>query len=294
MGRVKQKEPARAAEEGSIQVVDTASARSRASSLVSTSTGFTTGTIPSAVRNARQEFVLVDRPASLFSIGSQPLPPYQQHADGVQQATNTGQAATGSSEEASPDHLSQLEGASDAANAVASHYRGIIQVIDQNHLNEVKRLQDAQREEIGTLRHDIDQAYRREFRAIRQDMEAVRRASALQVENNERETSSRISKIEADMLKDMETVRRASATSVERSEREAKARIAQMQEEMRLKEGQHAEELERQRREIEQRMDEREVKLRAEYEGALVESSQRLRKSMAERELRKYAASMES
>ena len=289
MGRVKRKDPA---EEGSLHVVDTASARSRASSLVSTSTRFTTGTMPPAVRNARQEFVMVDRPPSLFSIGSQPLPPYQQHADGAQHTT--GQAASGSSEEANLDHLSQLEGASDAANAVASHYRGIIQVIDQNHLNEVKRLQDAQREEIGTLRHDIDQAYRREFRAIRQDMEAVRRASALQVENNERETSSRISKIEADMRKDMETVRRASAASVERSEREAKARIAQIQEEMRLKEAQHAEELEGQRREIEKRMDEREVKLRAEYEGALVESSQRLRKSMAEREMRKYQASMES
>ena len=194
---------------------------------------------------------MIDRPPSLFSIVSQPLPPYQLEDHGHQPQTPVGQVGTSDSGSPSPTPTGPSERANDAANAIALHYRGMIQTIDQNHVNEVQRLQTthreetdalrrAHREEIGALRHDIDQAYRREFRAVRQEMERVREESASQVEKAQREADSRIATLTA----------------------EHEGHIEHIQEDMRQKDD---------------RSEEREFKLRKEYEAALIEASQRLR-----------------
>ena len=246
--------PTDSTDNGSLRFLESSDARSRASSLISTSTRFTTNTTPRfrPARDDRQEFMMVDRPSSVFSVGSQSLPPYQQE-DAEHRMHMMNPTASGQSAASSPSPMEALEGANDAANALAFHYRGIIQTIDQNHLNEIHKLQTAHREEIGSLRHDIDQAYRREFRAIRQEMEKVREESASQVEKAQQEVarSAQLIAVHADYIKTL-------------------------QDDMRRRDETHVEE----QRQLQDRIEasyEREINLRKEYEAALIEASQKLR-----------------
>lgn len=214
---------------------------------------------------------MVDRPSSIFSIGSQPLPPYQQEDSEHQIHSPIIPTASTQSVDSSPSTMEPLGGANDAANAIALHYRGMIQTIDQNHLNEIHRLRTAHseeigslntahKEEIGSLRHDIDQAYRREFRAVRQEMEKVREESATQVEKAQQEAA-----------------RSAQVIAVQEKE------IKTMQEDMRRRDEKYLEEQKRWHDRV-KAMDEREANLRKEYEAALIEASQRLRQKQSKPE----------
>lgn len=51
-------------------------------------------------------------------------------------------------------------------------------MIDQNHLNQLRRLKEAHQEELGAVRHSIDQIYRKELKAKDHEVEKMREEMA--------------------------------------------------------------------------------------------------------------------
>lgn len=79
---------------------------------------------------------------------------------------------------AEPHQPSPASPASDSVNALSMHYGRVVRTIDQNHLNLMRRLKEAHQEELGAVRHAIDQAYRKELKAKEREVEAMREEMA--------------------------------------------------------------------------------------------------------------------
>lgn len=176
-----------------IAVVEEAPLRSRASSIVTTGTKFSISTLPneefSPVNDAlaRSERNSMLRPHSVFSVASHEtsLPPYEspQGTQSTEPSSNQHNIeshmevseSTGQ-KRASPTSPTSLT--ADPENALIMHYGRVVRTIDQNHVNQTRRLKEAHREELGATRHAIDQAYRKEFKAKNHEIEKVREEMA--------------------------------------------------------------------------------------------------------------------
>ncbi|MCJ1312328.1 hypothetical protein MMC25_006002 [Agyrium rufum] len=66
----------------------------------------------------------------------------------------------------------------DPENIISQHYTRVVRTIDANHQAEIDALKSAHASEIAHLRHEIDQAYRKEFRAKVAQVEKIREESA--------------------------------------------------------------------------------------------------------------------
>lgn len=172
-----------------------ASLRSRASSVITTGTKLSFATLPSEERRhvdplagEPSYYSAVRGPRSVFSVISHEssLPPYEilEHERIPQetmaaQRIATEQAAQPTEELANPSPTSPV----DAENALSMHYGRVVRQIDQNHMNQMRRLREdleamkqVHQEELGAVRHACqvelgamrnatDQAYRKELKA---------------------------------------------------------------------------------------------------------------------------------
>ena len=180
----------------SAQDTEEVSLRSRASSVVTTGTKFSISTLPTEELPlvnevfTRSERPAVLRPRSMLSIASYEttLPPYESPS-----ATETSgplsdervEATTGEAskamEQRSTSPTSPILPASpavDAENALSVHYGRVVRTIDQTHVNQMNRLKEAHQEELGAMRHAIDQAYRKELKAKNREVEKMREEMA--------------------------------------------------------------------------------------------------------------------
>ena len=166
------------------------SVRSGASSIVTTSPKFSISTLPNEEytriddtnRRSRRSTAL--RPRSIFSVASyEPsLPPY----DVAQATATTGPSYDRHNAEIigqparvpDSDQQSPTTSVVDPENALSMHYGRVVRVIDQNHLDQMRRLKEAHQEELGKVRHAIDQTYRKEFKARDREMEKMREEMA--------------------------------------------------------------------------------------------------------------------
>ena len=175
------------------QAHDVASLRSRASSVVSTGTKFSVSTLPSdeysQVDNVhgRSGRSIAFRPRSVLSAISydQSLPPYDPYCE-TQSRDTVADTANPSHGEPSPQcsavadqtQPSPTSPTTDPENALSKHYGRVVRTIDQNHLNQMRRLKEAHQEELGAVRHAIDQTYRKELKAKDREVEKMREEMA--------------------------------------------------------------------------------------------------------------------
>lgn len=190
---------------------DGTSTRSRASSVFSTGTKFSVATLQQeelqsftpgnsglTARNAT-------RPLSLRTVASHegPAPPYE-----VYQTSEAPQPSPAQRRFATTDHSPSLAAAaletpstspaSEPENALSMHYGRVVRTIDQNHARELANLaREHERERaylvteheraLAAVRHEIDQAYRKEWKVKNREVEKFReeanaRVASLEVE----------------------------------------------------------------------------------------------------------------
>ncbi|KAL8832340.1 MAG: hypothetical protein Q9191_000341 [Dirinaria sp. TL-2023a] len=165
------------------------SLRSRASSVVSTGTKFSISTLPNDEHLQidslldRPRHSIAFRPRSVFSAISydQSLPPYEPYdethsGDIVADMPNHNHTELNPELPAAADESQSSPGSptSDPENALSRHYSRVVRMIDQNHLNQMRRLKEAHQEELGAVRHSIDQTYRKELKAKDHEVEKIR------------------------------------------------------------------------------------------------------------------------
>ncbi|KAL8940091.1 MAG: hypothetical protein Q9216_003000 [Gyalolechia sp. 2 TL-2023] len=200
-----------------------ASLRSRASSIVTTTTKFSLETLPRDDRSSIFAFRerpwpdAATRPRSLASITSvaRPAPPYSatldsallppSHQNGVFQLPQGNAAAgeAGSTNEASvpsptppgppsgsatpsPDTPPEPD---DDPRAQITYYNHVVRTLDQNYTAELDRLRAQHAQEIATIRNDIDAAYRTQWKAKNREIEKIREQTALEIDQARQETS---------------------------------------------------------------------------------------------------------
>ncbi len=179
------------------------SLRSRASSVVSTGTKISIGTLPQeesqsteagfAGRNWRLNS---SRRHSLLSFTShdQPAPPYDD-GDGpyLSSYRYTPYIIGQTNSLAVEDHDGpSISPPSDSENALSMHYSRVVRTIDGNQAqeiqrlteehgreltacrNEIQHLAEAHEKELAAVRHEIDQAYRKEWKAKNREVEKIR------------------------------------------------------------------------------------------------------------------------
>lgn len=166
-----------------------ASLRSRASSVVTTGTRFSISTLPNEEysnfdnvhgRSARST---ATRPRSIFSFASNEtsLPPYEVSRAEESLGPSARQDIVEAPEQSSgpagqtPSPTSPVV---DPENTLSMHYGRVVRTIDQNHINQMRRLKEAHQEELGTTRHAIDQAYRSVLKARNREVERMREEMA--------------------------------------------------------------------------------------------------------------------
>lgn len=169
--------------------VEEVSLRSRASSVITTGTRFSISTLPneeySNLENVlgRPTRSAAARPRSIFSFASNEtsLPPYENpHAveplglSARQYSIETSEQSSGPAGQ-TPSPTSPIV---DPENTLSMHYGRVVRTIDQNHINQMRRLKEAHQEELGTTRHAIDQAYRSVLKARNREVERMREEMA--------------------------------------------------------------------------------------------------------------------
>lgn len=208
-----------------------ASLRSRASSVVSTGTKISISTLPqdeslnAEAGLAGRSLRVNTRPHSLLSFTSheQPAPPYnERHAtEGPYFSSYQGDtAAIGqfSSSTAECFNRGPASPLMDSENALSMHYGRVVRTIDENQAQEIlrltqaheaelaavrdemHRLTEAHQKELAATRHDIDQAYRKEFKSKNREVEKIREEANTQVATFETELQRMITTHEETVL----------------------------------------------------------------------------------------------
>ncbi|KAK0513900.1 hypothetical protein JMJ35_003622 [Cladonia borealis] len=200
------------------------SLRSRASSVISTGTKFSFSTLqsqsqgayhidevlernPSSSSNHSENWNGVSmrsnaaqRPGSLYSVRSiaTSLPPYEGHAPssssdaalanavfvpenggGQQVATTTpGNVTTPADSYLQRQPSSASSTQLDAENSLSMHYGRVVRHIDETHRRQVARINLAHEQEMAAMRDAIDKAYRQEFKAKDREIERIRAEAA--------------------------------------------------------------------------------------------------------------------
>ncbi len=190
------------------------SLRSRASSVISTGTKFSFCTLAheehpniDGVLGRLNSVASRGRPLSILS-SEEPAPPY-----GYEEAMDPSQVPAVESEivpgtrastpVAEENVLPSITPPSDAENAQSNHYTRIIRSLDQSHAREIsllnqshvhelaalrtslndaqeriKLLQKEHEQQLAATRNEIDQTYRKEFKAVRREVEKNREQAA--------------------------------------------------------------------------------------------------------------------
>lgn len=130
-----------------------------------------------------------------------PEPPYSEDAPlspipirppiSVPSATETPPDAHDPSSRTPSPPSPPLSPLSSSENAISAHYTAVVRTIDTNHRAEIARQQEAHQMALHQLRHDIDAAYRLEFRAVRDACDTQTASLRSQVEALEAELETR-------------------------------------------------------------------------------------------------------
>ena len=169
---------------------------SPASSIIPTSaySNSSTGTLTQE-SSIRHHFHVTSRPGSLLSISSseQPAPPYEVYRsyERIEVATETRPTTPiasgvnhcrplvdGETAQTDVRPMTPPIPSSGEESIFVTHYSQVVRTIDQNHAQALANLEQSHQQEISSLRHDIDQAYRREFRAKDREIERIREEAA--------------------------------------------------------------------------------------------------------------------
>lgn len=213
------------------------SLRSRASSVVSTGTKISIGTLPQeesqsietgfAGRNWRINSGGRRHSLLSFSSHDQPAPPYDDpdgpYLSSYQYTPNIiGQMRSPAADEDHDDDDDDGPSISppiDSENALSMHYSRVVRTIDVNQAQEIQRLtQEHEREvnacrdeiqhlaevhekKLAAMRHEIDQAYRKEWKAKNREVEKIREEANIGVATLEMEVQRLITTHEDTVLR---------------------------------------------------------------------------------------------
>ncbi|KAL8807583.1 MAG: hypothetical protein Q9182_000567 [Xanthomendoza sp. 2 TL-2023] len=232
-----------------------ASFRSRASSIITTTTNFSLETLSQddqssiGARWERQHRPgNAGRPHSVTSI-AHPAPPYTEAVDSTLLPPNHGNrelpgllsrlaAATERLEEAAsineplaPSTIASGHttpapespiGPEVDSQSQAAYYSNVVRTLDSNYTAELERLRQKQAQELAVMRHDIDQAYRAQWKAKNREIEKIREETAaardLEVNQIRAESGSRIAGLEV-KVQQLETTLAEQAEKMDKEHR---------------------------------------------------------------------------
>ncbi|KAL8710679.1 MAG: hypothetical protein Q9220_004697 [cf. Caloplaca sp. 1 TL-2023] len=193
--------------------LSTPSLRSRASSIVTTTTKFSLETLSQDDRSSlgplweMQRQGNADRPRSLLSMTSiaRPAPPYHEAGDSMlllpshregffqTQPNMSSEAFQHPAEaisinEALPPSPTRSEAATPSPDSPvdieanmqsrAAYYSSVVRTLDQNYTAAVEALRQQHAQQLALTRHDIDQAYRAQWKAKNREIERIREETA--------------------------------------------------------------------------------------------------------------------
>ncbi|KAI4251399.1 MAG: hypothetical protein LQ352_004870 [Teloschistes flavicans] len=212
-----------------------ASLRSRASSIVTTTTKFSLETLSQDDQSSNgtrwewQRHGYGSRPRSMISMTSvaHPAPPYDQSVDSTlllpghrngdfhfqpssQQEAGNHINATPSINEALPPSPARSGTTTPSPespidpeenpHAQAAYYSNVVRTLDQNYTAAIERLRQEHVQQLALTRHDIDQAYRAQWKAKNKEIERIREETALakdlEVERIKEENDARMRDME--------------------------------------------------------------------------------------------------
>ena len=202
------------------------SVRSRASSVISTGTKFSISTLPREdVQNIELSYpgpssANRPRPHSLISLASydQPAPAYNDRevSNILQEPSNQHEiSASGQLPSPAVDMFDVRSIPTESENALSIHYGRIVRTIDQKYADDLLQLTQSHERELAAIRHEIDQAYRKEWKTKNREVEKFRE-----------EANTHVADIEAKM----EDLACAHEETVERIQRDFDERMAELAE----------------------------------------------------------------
>lgn len=117
----------------------------------------------------------------------------------------------------------------ESSNALSSHYTRIVRTIDTAHTAELTRRDELHAQHLATMRHEIDAAYRQEFRAQQAEVMQVRMETERTMEEERREVQRVVEETEARYVRAVHTVtgdaeKRADEAEAKWKEEEVKLR----------------------------------------------------------------------
>lgn len=235
-----------------------ASFRSRASSVISTNTKFSISTLPQesiyidgvlsgqsgqldSIVNSHAGRLAATRPASIYSFRS--LPPYDENysigTEDVNESAISARSTGPHVQFAAAQDVSEAAdetppSPADPDNILSMHYGRIVRTIDENHARQVARMSEAYEQKLFATRHDIDQAYRQEFKARNKEVERIREEAGSSIAALEsevgrirEEAGSSIAALEAEI----EALKITHDDAVARAHREVEQTIAKFERE---------------------------------------------------------------
>ena len=236
-----------------------ASLRSRASSIITTTTKFSLETLSQDDRSSivairrRLEPGPSDRPRSLMSMTSvaYPAPPYSAtqnstlllptHEDGNFQLARSSPpelaeppaAETASLDEASapsPIPSPVPSGTAtpspntppdpDDPHARIAYYNHVVRTLDQNYTAELDRLRSHHAQELAVIRNEIDAAYRAQWKAKNREIERIREEVAVEIEQGRAECEASASRMELALQEQKERMEGEMQVAVEKARHE--------------------------------------------------------------------------
>lgn len=199
------------------------SIRSRASSIVTTTTKFSVETLSQDDRSSifalreRQRPEPTTRPRSIASITSiaRPAPPYSAILDStlllpnhqnlephLPQRHSIATEAVSINEAIAPSPAPSLPASGTVTPSPGTppdldedprtqitYYNHVVRTLDQNYTAELERLRAQHEQELATIRNDIDAAYRTQWKAKNREIEKIREEAAVEIDQARKETS---------------------------------------------------------------------------------------------------------
>ncbi|KAL8838527.1 MAG: hypothetical protein Q9170_002107 [Blastenia crenularia] len=297
----------------------TFSLRSRASSIVTTTTKFSLETLSQddgssfVAFRERQRPDPAERPRSLLSMTSiaRPAPPYSaildstlllpthQHGDfvptsdppaetptppiPVPQLAN--EATAPSFAPSSPPSASALTPPNTSPDidedprAQISYYSHVVRTLDQNYTTELDRLRSQHAQELAAIRNEIDAAYRAQWKAKNREIERIREQAAEEIELVHEQRRAEVIRLEGELSMQRERMDKELKVKIEKARHKVEDIWEKRWSDRGKVEGEEKERTERERR---KELADRDAEIKNKWKRRLDERDERWREAMEE------------
>ncbi|KAL8720135.1 MAG: hypothetical protein Q9225_002950 [Loekoesia sp. 1 TL-2023] len=104
--------------------------------------------------------------------------------------------------------------------AQITYYNNVVRTLDQNYTAELDRLRAQHIQELAAIRNEIDSAYRAQWKSKNREIERIREEAAVEIDQVRKECEANISKMERELLEQKEQKDKEMGMAVEKARHE--------------------------------------------------------------------------